>query len=226
MLPMIARMTVLSCLLLLVQVAPVSAANPDGKTLKIGMIQTMFRDVQPSLVKAMSRPLRSMIEAQTGLTGDVEVVKDAQSLADQMKKQELGLGVFHGFEYAWLREEHPNIIPLVVTEPSAGKMQAVIVVHKSCPAKTMADLKPDDIVVPKGSKAHCILFAERSSNTNPGQEVVIARGTQTRFSPTLPLEKASPRSSIFRLGTRTSSCSPAHSNNSDYSATQSISRPR
>ena len=190
MLPMIARMTVLSCLLLLVQVAPVSAANPDGKTLKIGMIQTMFRDVQPSLVKAMSRPLRSMIEAQTGLTGDVEVVKDAQSLADQMKKQELGLGVFHGFEYAWLREEHPNIIPLVVTEPSAGKMQAVIVVHKSCPAKTMADLKPDDIVVPKGSKAHCILFAERSSNTNPGQEVVIARGTQNEVLTDVALGKS------------------------------------
>lgn len=189
MLPMIIRTAALPVLILLAHMTSATAANPEAKTLKIGMIQTMFRDVQPSLVKAMSRPLRSMIEARTGLSGDVEIVKDAESLAEQMKKQELGLGVFHGFEYAWLREANPNIIPLVVTQPGAGKMQAIILVNKASTAKSIADLKAEDIIIPLGSKAHCVLFAQRSSSENAGQEVRIARESQNEVLTDVALGK-------------------------------------
>ena len=37
------------------------------------MVQGMFRDIQPAMVQALSRPLRDMIRKQTGLTGDVEI---------------------------------------------------------------------------------------------------------------------------------------------------------
>ena len=178
MLPMIIRTVVFPVLALLSYMVPATAANPESKSLKIGMIQTMFRDVQPTLVKAMSLPLRTMIEARTGLSGDVEIVKDADSLAEQMKKEELGLGVFHGFEYAWLREANPNIIPLVVTQPGAGKMQAIIVVNKICQASSITDLEPEDVIIPSGSKAHCILFAQRSTNKLNSEEIKIAPETQ------------------------------------------------
>ena len=61
-----------------------TAAEP-AESLQIGMIQGMFRDVQPAMVQAMSKPLRDMIRKQTGLTGEVEICPDANVLAEKMK---------------------------------------------------------------------------------------------------------------------------------------------
>ena len=109
------------------------AAEP-AESLQIGMIQGMFRDVQPAMVQAMSKPLRDMIRKQTGLTGEVEICPDANALADKMKAKRLHLGVYHGFEFAWLRKANPDLVPLVITIPPARKLQACVVVHKDCKA--------------------------------------------------------------------------------------------
>jgi ABC-type phosphate/phosphonate transport system substrate-binding protein len=139
-----------------------SAADPPNSNgVQIGMIQGMFRDVQPGMVQAMARPLRDLILKQTGLTGDVEVVADAFALSDRMKATRYHIGVFHGFEYAWVRKQHPNLLPLAVTVPPGRKFQACVVVHKDCPAKSLADLKDEQVTVPRGTKAHCLLFFDR-----------------------------------------------------------------
>ena len=54
-----------------------AARADDPAGLRIGMVQGMFRDVQPAMVQAMSRPLRDLIQRQTGLTGAVDVAPDA-----------------------------------------------------------------------------------------------------------------------------------------------------
>jgi len=135
------------------------AVEPDG--IQIGMVQGMFRDVQPAMVQALSKPLRDMIQKSTGLTGDVEILPDGIALADRMKGKKLQLGVFHGFEYAWARKQHPDLVPLVVTVPPGRKLQACIVVHKDSTATSLADLKDTAVIVPRGTKAHCYLYIER-----------------------------------------------------------------
>src|SRR5687767_7561745 len=100
-----------------VAVAPRGAGGrtPAGTTLKLGMLQSMFRDVQPAMVKSISRPFRSLFERQTGLAGDVELVPDAETMANKMKERTIQLGVFHGFEFAQIRLRHPELRPLVVS---------------------------------------------------------------------------------------------------------------
>jgi ABC-type phosphate/phosphonate transport system substrate-binding protein len=102
-----------------------------------------------------------MIRKQTGFTGDVEILPDAFRLADRMKAKRLHLGVFHGFEFAWVRQQNPNLVPLVVTVPPGRKFQACVVVHQDSPAKTVADLKGEPVTVHRGTKAHCLAFLDR-----------------------------------------------------------------
>ena len=138
-------------------VAP--AAEP-AESIQIGMLQGMFRDVQPAMVQAMSKPLRDLIRRQTGLTGEVEICADAAALAEKMTAKRLHLGVYHGFEFAWLRQAHPDLVPLVITIPPARKLQACVVVHKDSKAAGVADLKDETVLVPRGTKAHCFLYLE------------------------------------------------------------------
>ena len=135
-------------------------ARAAGQSIQIGMVQGMFRDVQPAMVQAMARPLRSLIRQQTGLEGEVDIVPDARTLADKMRDGRFQLGVFHGFEFAWVRLDSPDLIPLVVTVPPARMLRAVVVVSKFSEAKRLADLKGESILVPRGTKAHCYLYLE------------------------------------------------------------------
>jgi len=137
-----------------------SARAAEPESLQIGMLQGMFRDAQPAMVQAMSKPLRDMIRKQTGLTGEVEICPDAFALADKMKAKQLHLGVYHGYEFAWLHAAHPELIPLVITVPPAKVLQACVVVHKDAKATCVGDLAGETVLVPRGTKAHCLLYLD------------------------------------------------------------------
>ena len=140
--------------------AAVAQPPPTGGV-RIGMVPGMFRDVNPALVQAMSRPLRDLIGRQSGLTGDVQIATDPFALGDQMGRGQFELGVFHGFEYAWVRDRHPDLRPLVVTVPPGRTLRAVVVVRADSKASGLAALKGETVLVPRGSKAHVHLFLER-----------------------------------------------------------------
>jgi ABC-type phosphate/phosphonate transport system substrate-binding protein len=140
---------------------PAVAADPLAGGVQIGMVEGMFRDIQPAMVQALSRPLRDIIKKQTGLTGDVEILPDAFALSDRMKAKRLHLGVFHGFEFAWVAKQNPNLVPLAVTIPPGRKLQACIVVHQDSPAQSVADLTNAAVTIHRGTKAHCLAFLER-----------------------------------------------------------------
>lgn len=140
--------------------APEAKASEPAKVITIGMVQGMFRDIQPALIQAMSRPLRDIMTKQTGLDGEVEVCADAFELAEKMAKKELQMGVFHGFEFAWIADKHPEIVPIMVTVPAGRKVSACVVVHKDCEADGLAGLGTDEVLIPRGAKAHTLLYLE------------------------------------------------------------------
>jgi ABC-type phosphate/phosphonate transport system substrate-binding protein len=134
-------------------------AKPE---LKIGMVSGMFRDVEPSMVQALAKPFRDLMSKQTGFSGDVEIVDDPMTLTEKLKDKKLQLGVFHGFEFAWAKQKCDDLVPLVITMPPGGKVQGVVVVHRDSKYKTLADLKGDSIVIPRGAKAHTLAFIEKA----------------------------------------------------------------
>ena len=143
---------------------PAGAENPapkgKEKEIRIGLLKPMFKDVSPALIETAAMPFKQMIHQKTGLKGTMEVVPDYKELAAAIKNGKIDLAVFHGFEYAWVKDT-PNLTALVVALPNCGTVQACLVVHKDSKAKTPACLKGQSVLVPKGTKAHCVMFLDR-----------------------------------------------------------------
>ncbi|MBY0458479.1 MAG: phosphate/phosphite/phosphonate ABC transporter substrate-binding protein [Gemmataceae bacterium] len=143
--------------------SPAVAADPPA--MKIGLPESMFSGVPQALVQPAARPFQTMLEKQAGLTGEVVVARDHADLAKQLKDGKLDIAVFHGFEYAWVKQ-NPELIPLVVTNPSV-KLQACLVVNTTSKAKGPHELKGEAVAVPGGTKAHCRLYFDQLKTNLP-----------------------------------------------------------
>ncbi len=152
---------ILASLIALCLFSGLSHAADAKRELKIGMLSGMFRDVPPSMMHALAKPFRDLMQKQTGFTGDVQIFDDPIALADALAKDTVQLGVFHGFEYAWARESHEDFRPLIITQPPGGKVQGLLVVNKDNEASTLADLGQAAVAVPRGAKAHTLVYLEK-----------------------------------------------------------------
>ena len=151
--------------------AGVAPAQQAGGV-RIGMVQGMFRDVNPAVVQAMSRPLRELISRQSGLTGDVQILADPFALSDQLAAGRFDIGVFHGFEFAWVRPRNPNLVPFAVTVPPGRTLRTLVVVRADSKLSGLGDLKDESVLVPRGSKAHVHLYLERERQKLPATVAV------------------------------------------------------
>lgn len=158
-----------------------SGSAPVVKEVRIGFPEALFKDVPRVLIDAAATPFRKMIQKELGLHGTLNIVSDYAILAEEMRKGKLDIAVFHGFEYAWV-QDLPGLHPIVITNPSCGKVQACLVVRSDSKVKSPAQLKGACVAVPKGSKAHCQMFLERlceKEKVGPGDccPAKLAKGT-------------------------------------------------
>jgi ABC-type phosphate/phosphonate transport system substrate-binding protein len=136
------------------------ASAADGP-IKIGMVQSMFRDVQPAVIYAVARPFRTLMERQTGLSGDFDICPDCTSMAKKLHDRKLEVGVLHGHEYAWIKAKFPEIEPITIAQPQGGIVQAFIVVAADSQAKRPADLEGESLLIPRGSKGHIFVYLDK-----------------------------------------------------------------
>lgn len=141
-----------------------AAAQPP-RVLQLGVLSGMFRDIPPPLVQAAAAPFGEVLKKQTGLDGAINLIADYEQQATQLQAKKLDIGVFHGYEWAWVKDRYPDLIPLAVSVPTR-KFQAALVVSAGSKAQVPADLK-GKVAVPLGSKAHCYLYVERLAATLP-----------------------------------------------------------
>jgi ABC-type phosphate/phosphonate transport system substrate-binding protein len=147
-------------LVLGVGLVPQGKAQPPLPEVKIGLLQSMFKDVSPAMVKSAAIPFQKMLQKLAGLKGDVEMAPDYKELAQRLQNGKIDIAVFHGFEYSWVKNT-PGMTPLVVTVPECGKVQACLVIHANSKAVAPKNLKGACVAVPRGCKAHCEMFLER-----------------------------------------------------------------
>jgi ABC-type phosphate/phosphonate transport system substrate-binding protein len=137
----------------------VPRAGAADAALKIGLPETMFHGMPAAIVQPASRPFQSLFEKQSGFTCEVTTAKDHADLAAQIAKGKVDIAVFHGFEYAWVRDQK-DIVPLLVTVPRT-KHRACLVVNVESKAANAASLTGECVAVPATTKAHCRLYLER-----------------------------------------------------------------
>jgi ABC-type phosphate/phosphonate transport system substrate-binding protein len=136
------------------------ASAADGP-IKIGMVQSMFRDVQPTVIYALARPFRMLMERQTGLSGDFDICPDCVSMAKKLNDRKLEVGVLHGHEFAWIKAKFPEIEPITIAQPQGGIVQAYIVVAAESEVKRPAELEGEALLIPRGSKGHIFVYLDK-----------------------------------------------------------------
>lgn len=138
-----------------------STADGGSGTIRIGLIASLFRDMSEPLMQVIMRPFKSLMEAQTGITGQLVAGGDAQTLAQRLKDGKLHLGVFHGVEFAWARTKVPQLKPLLIAVNQQPFLRAHLVVRKDGKVSRVEDLKGLVVAVPHMSREHCWLYLER-----------------------------------------------------------------
>ncbi len=134
------------------------AANPAP--VRIGLVQTLFRDVPDFLIPLGLRPMKVLMESQTGVSGDLVPAGDADHLARQLKDNDMQLGVFHGVEFAWVHEKYPTLRPLVIGVNEHPYVRALLVVRADCSCTAAAGLQGKVMALPRMSREHCRLFLQ------------------------------------------------------------------
>jgi ABC-type phosphate/phosphonate transport system substrate-binding protein len=147
-------------LLLALAASGASAADGESGTVRIGLIASLFRDMSEPLMQVIMRPFKSLMEAQTGITGQLVAGGDAQTLAQRLKDGKLHLGVFHGVEFAWARTKVPQLKPLLIAVNQQRFLRAHLIVRKDGKVARVEDLKGQVVAVPHLSREHCWLYLE------------------------------------------------------------------
>jgi ABC-type phosphate/phosphonate transport system substrate-binding protein len=133
----------------------------DREVVRVGLVQSLFRDVPEGTVKASTEDFKVLMEKDTGHKGDAVVVADAGSLAEQLSQGKLQLGVFHGFEFAWVRQKYPRLRPLAIAVNQRKDVRAHVLVRADSPLKDFAGLQGKKLALPEGTRAYCQLYLER-----------------------------------------------------------------
>lgn len=139
----------------------ITAENAPSPPVKIGMLKSMVREVPPALFRAMAAPFQQVVYDQTGLKGDLVVVETPEDMRKQLADGELQLGVFHGFEYAWMKMKQPALEPLMLVAINPQALQSVVVVSAENSAKTIDECRGGKLAIPNGTREHSRLFLTR-----------------------------------------------------------------
>lgn len=152
---------ILATLGLIVTAAPNRAAADDGHAIRIGLVSSLFRDTSESLMQIAMRPFKSLLEAQTGMSGQIVCGGDSEQLGLRLKEGHCHLGIFHGIEFAWAKAKYPKLRPLLLAVNKQPCLRAHLIVRADNTIKQLEDLKGRVIGVPSLSREHCWLFLER-----------------------------------------------------------------
>ena len=143
-------------------------SQPVPAPVRIGVVGSLFRDMPEPLVKVVTQPLGALMEAQMGMAGQLMIGGDALTLGQQLADAKLHLAVFHGIEFAWARQIHPELRPLMIAVNQQRHLCAYLVVRTDG-ASGLPGLKGKDLALPQGTREHCRLFLERHCKGS-GQE--------------------------------------------------------
>src|SRR5207247_6423291 len=127
-----------------------------------GLMNSLFRDVPKPLAMLAMQPFRELMHAQTGVTGELKEVSSPEALAQQLADDDVQVGVFHGFEFAWARLKHPELQPLMIAVNQQRLLHAYLVVRADCSSQCLEELQGKTLALPKFTREYTRLFLERT----------------------------------------------------------------
>jgi ABC-type phosphate/phosphonate transport system substrate-binding protein len=149
------------CVLAGLDLARPAQGMKTTEPVRIGMVGTLFNDIPPALIDFAGGPFKMLMKEFTGLDGQLIVGGDAFEVGKKLMDKKLDLAVFHGFEFGWARQRHPELRPLTIAVSKHRVVHAFLVVRADSDIKTLSELKGKNVGFPRKSKEHCRQFMER-----------------------------------------------------------------
>jgi ABC-type phosphate/phosphonate transport system substrate-binding protein len=138
-----------------------SQEKKPPEKVKIGMAASLFRDASQSTIDTMMPTFQTLVRNQTGMEADILKIDNINELGKQLHDGQIRLGVFHGFEFAWVQQKYPDLRPLVIAINRQRILHAYLVVREDSKAANLADLKGKVLALPRKTREHCLLFLQR-----------------------------------------------------------------
>jgi ABC-type phosphate/phosphonate transport system substrate-binding protein len=161
------RWTRLRWAVLVVVLAPAAtvAIADENAPVKIGVPANLFRDIPKITIDALMPTFTRLMEAQTGVRGQIVLLKNGGEVAKQLEDNRIQFAVFHGFEFAWAQTKHKDLRPLVVAiSNQSPNLTAQVVVASDSSFAKLDDLQGHKVAIPRGTREHCRLFLSRRLN--------------------------------------------------------------
>lgn len=137
------------------------AGDPALPSLKIGILHSFLGGAENAALLNQAGPLTDVLGSQLGVRLNLAAVPDAAAMSRQIMAGELDLGVMHGIEYAWLRQQAPQLKPIALAMNETIKLRALVIVPAGDEAKTIADLRGTAIFMPRKCLQHCPLYTQK-----------------------------------------------------------------
>jgi ABC-type phosphate/phosphonate transport system substrate-binding protein len=136
------------------------AAKPP-RAVKIGLIESLFREIPAPLVLFALRPFQAYMQAQMGSAGELAEGGSALELGKALTEKKVQLGVFHGLEFAWAKQRFPKLEPLFIAVNEVPILRAELLVRAADDFRSINDLEKKTLRLPNRGREHCWVFLER-----------------------------------------------------------------
>jgi ABC-type phosphate/phosphonate transport system substrate-binding protein len=130
---------------------------------KAAVMSTFFTDVPTEVSSMITKSFGAVVSEATGLACHFDLADDALTTAARLDKGEIHFGIFHGVEFAWAEQKHPDLAPLMLA--IGQPLRALLVVNKQSDISSAAHLAAKDVALPKKSEKHCRLFVHSMVKT-------------------------------------------------------------
>jgi ABC-type phosphate/phosphonate transport system substrate-binding protein len=150
-------------ILLVLFCAPARGQPAKIDILRIGSTGSLTGNADSPREKAGTETLRSFIKDETGMKNEVLPKKNWQDLAGNLAKGEVHLGVFAGYEFAWLKEKNADLKPLALGVNGYRYPSAHLMAKSDSPARDFAGLQGQSLALPVTNQSFLRLFLERRS---------------------------------------------------------------
>ena len=136
-------------------------AEPKATTVRVGLVNSLFRDEPEKQIQSIAGPFKSLLEEQAGIVGDVVSGGDYANLAAQLKEGKVHLGVFNGPEFAWVRAKNPDFKTLMIAVDRQPFARVTLVVRADDKAADVSAPQGKNLALPLQAREHVRLFVER-----------------------------------------------------------------
>jgi len=133
---------------------------PESSLLRIGLMNSLFREASDPVRQVIMEPFRTLTETQTGIKSELETAATAHELGLKLNENKIQLGVFNGVEFGWAQQEFPRLKPLLIGVNKRRELFAHLLILNDSKLTDFAELHNQTVALPRWSRHHCRLFFE------------------------------------------------------------------